>query len=61
MAVMPTKESREVSLDAALARRLLRKDVGAFEQIYKRHGRIVYSLVLRILREEMASVLRQQG
>src|SRR5947209_11712786 len=31
--------------------RLLRKDVGAFEEIYERHSRIVYSLVLRILRQ----------
>jgi RNA polymerase sigma-70 factor, ECF subfamily len=41
----------EVSSDAALAQRLLRRDVNAFEQLYDRHSRIVYSVVLRILRQ----------
>lgn len=40
-----------MSPDAMLVRRLLQKDVGAFEQLYERHSRIVYSLVLRILRQ----------
>lgn len=41
----------DVSPDAALMQRLLRGDVNAFEQIYDRHARIVYSVVLRILRQ----------
>jgi len=40
-----------VSRDATLVQRLLRRDVGAFEEIYERHSRMVYSLVLRILRQ----------
>jgi RNA polymerase sigma-70 factor, ECF subfamily len=51
LAVVIPKESNDVSSDAALAHRLLRKDVNAFEQLYSRHSRIVYSLVLRILRQ----------
>src|SRR6267154_3132655 len=41
----------EVASDATLMQQLLRKDVSAFEQLYERHSRIVYSLVLRILRQ----------
>lgn len=44
-------DAPDVSPDATLARRLLQKDVTAFEQLYDRHSRIVYSLVLRILRQ----------
>ena len=39
----------EVSLDATLVQGLLRRDVNAFEQLYDRHSRHVYALVLRIL------------
>jgi RNA polymerase sigma-70 factor (ECF subfamily) len=45
------KGSDDVSPDATLMQQLLRKDVGAFEELYERHSRIVYSLVLRILRQ----------
>jgi RNA polymerase sigma-70 factor (ECF subfamily) len=51
LAVLTPKESDEVSSDAALVHRLLQRDVSAFEQLYDRHSRIVYALVLRILRQ----------
>src|SRR5712692_2664392 len=34
-----------------LVHRLLQKDVSAFEQLYDRHSRIVYGLLLRILQQ----------
>lgn len=40
-----------MSPEATLLQRLLRKDVSAFEELYERHSRLVYSLVLRILRQ----------
>ena len=49
-ALIPTA-NREVSLDATLVHRLLQKDVSAFEQLYDRHSRAIYSLVLRILQQ----------
>ena len=51
LAVFSTKGNDEVSLDATLMQQLLRRDVSAFEELYERHSRIVYSLVLRILRQ----------
>jgi RNA polymerase sigma-70 factor, ECF subfamily len=51
LAVFTPSDSSEVSVDAALAQRLLRQDVRAFEQLYDRHSRIVYGLVLRILQQ----------
>jgi RNA polymerase sigma-70 factor, ECF subfamily len=51
VAVFSTKGNDEVSLDATLMQQLLRRDVSAFEELYERHSRIVYSLVLRILRQ----------
>lgn len=44
-------ETAPVSADATLVKYLLRQDVNAFEQLYDRHSRIVYSLVLRILQQ----------
>jgi len=44
-------ETGEVSADTALMKNLLRQDVNAFEQLYDRHSRAVYALVLRILQQ----------
>ncbi len=49
-ALLPTA-NHEVSPDAMLVHRLLQKDVSAFEQLYDRHSRIVYGLLLRILQQ----------
>ena len=51
LAVFSPKGSGGVSPDATLMQQLLRRDVNAFEELYERHSRIVYSLVLRILRQ----------
>lgn len=51
LAVFAPTDSREVSPDATLVRGLLHRDVRSFEQLYDRHSRAVYSLVLRILRQ----------
>jgi len=49
LAALIATTNHEVSPDAALVQRLLQKGVSAFEQLYDRHSRIVYSLLLRIL------------
>jgi RNA polymerase sigma-70 factor (ECF subfamily) len=51
LAVLTPKESGEVSRDAMLVHQLLQRDVDAFEQLYDRHSRIVYALVLRIVQQ----------
>lgn len=51
LAVLTPKQNDDVSSDAALVQQLLRRDVRAFEQLYDRHSRIVYGLVLRILQQ----------
>src|SRR5215467_8696846 len=48
-------DSREVLPDATLVQSLLRQDVSAFEQLYERHSRLVYGLVLRILQQAATS------
>jgi RNA polymerase sigma-70 factor (ECF subfamily) len=40
-----------VSPDAGLVHRLLQRDVRAFEELYDRHSRAVFGLVLRILQQ----------
>lgn len=51
LAVLNSGKHREVSPDATLPQRLIQKDVSAFEQLYDRHSRAVYSLVLRIVQQ----------
>ncbi len=51
LAVLTPKDSSEVSPDAMLVQQLLQRDVDAFEQLYDRHSRIVYTLVLRIVQQ----------
>jgi len=51
LAALLSPANPEATPDAALVRRLLQKDVSAFEQLYDRHSRAVYSLVLRILKQ----------
>jgi len=51
LAVVTSKQSDDASSDAALVQQLLRRDVRAFEQLYDRHSRIVYGLVVRILQQ----------
>ncbi len=51
LAALLSPANSEVPPDATLVIRLLQKDVSAFEQLYDRHSRAVYSLVLRILQQ----------
>jgi RNA polymerase sigma-70 factor, ECF subfamily len=51
LAAFSPKDDREASPDAALVRLLLQNDVGAFEKLYDKYSRIVYSLVLKIVRQ----------
>ena len=55
LAAFTSSGPREVSPDATLLSRLLKKDVSAFEQLYDRHARLVYGLVLRILHQASTS------
>lgn len=55
LAAFTSSGPREVSPDATLLLRLLQKDVSAFEQLYDRHSRLVYGLVLRIVQQASTS------
>ena len=48
---MTSKYGEGASSDATLVDRLLHRDVSAFEELYDRHSRIVYALVVRILQQ----------
>ncbi len=51
LAALIPAANQEVSPDAMLVQRILQKDVSAFEQLYDRHSRIVYGLLMRILQQ----------
>jgi len=51
LAAMTSKYGDGVSSDATLVDQLLHRDVSAFEELYDRHSRIVYALVVRILQQ----------
>jgi RNA polymerase sigma-70 factor, ECF subfamily len=51
LAAMTSKYGDGASSDATLVDRLLHRDVNAFEELYDRHSRIVYALVVRILQQ----------
>jgi RNA polymerase sigma-70 factor (ECF subfamily) len=51
LAAFIPKQNDEASHDATLVRRLLQRDMSAFEQLYDRHSRLVYGLVFRIVQQ----------
>jgi RNA polymerase sigma-70 factor (ECF subfamily) len=51
LAVFTPSDSSQVQPDAALVHRLLQRDLSAFDELYDRHSRHVYALVLRILQQ----------
>ena len=51
LAAFSPKDEREASPDALLVRQLLQRDVSAFEKLYDKYSRVVYSLVLRIVQQ----------
>ena len=55
LAAFTSTGHREVSPDGTLLSRLLQKDVSAFEELYDRHARLVYGLVVRILQQAATS------
>ena len=55
LAALTSTGPGEVSPDGTLLSRFLQKDVSAFEELYNRHARLVYRLVLRILQQPATS------
>ena len=51
LAALISKYGDDASADAKLVDRFLRRDVTAFEELYDRHCRIVYALVVRIVQQ----------
>jgi RNA polymerase sigma-70 factor, ECF subfamily len=51
LAAMISKYGDAASADAKLVDRFLRRDVTAFEELYDRHSRSVYALVVRIVQQ----------
>ena len=51
LAAITGKYGEGESSDSTLVERFLRKDVSAFEELYDRHSRVVYALVVRILQQ----------
>ena len=51
LAALTPADPSEVSPDAALVQRVLQRDMSAFEELYDRHSRLVYALILRIVQQ----------
>ena len=51
LAALTPADPSEVSPDAALVQRVLQRDMSAFEELYDRHSRLVYTLILRIVQQ----------
>jgi len=51
LAALLPKLTDEAALDAKLVHLLLQRDMRAFEQLYDRHCRLVYGLVLRVVQQ----------
>lgn len=51
LAAFSPMDKSGASSDAALVHLLLQKDVNAFEKLYDKYSRVVYSLVLRIVQQ----------
>jgi RNA polymerase sigma-70 factor (ECF subfamily) len=51
LAAFSPMDKSGASADAALVHLLLQNDVGAFEKLYDKYSRVVYSLVLRIVQQ----------
>jgi len=58
---MPTPQLDDTAVDVALLSRIAARDAGAIAQLYDRHSRTLYSLILRILRDrsEAEEVLQE--